>query len=130
MSTETRTRITGVGTIGIPVDDQDRALEFYVGKLGFETGMDATYGEGQRWVEVAPPGSPTAIALVQANEGYPAGIDTGIRLSTDDAAADHAALRARGVDVDADIIPFPVPMFTFRDADRNRLVIVQRPSGG
>ena len=50
--TETRTHITQVGTVIVPVTDQDRALEFYLGKLGFEQRMDVPYGEGERWVEV------------------------------------------------------------------------------
>jgi len=125
--TDTRTQITGVGTIGVPVIDQDRSLAFYAEKLGFETRLDAPFGEGQRWIEVAPPGSVTTIALAQAREGFPSGVDTGLRLSTNDAAADHAALRERGVDVDPEIIPNPVPMFTFRDPDGNRLYIVERP---
>ena len=127
--TEMRTHITGVGTIGVPVIDQDRSLAFYVEMLGFETRMDAPFGEGQRWIEVAPPGSATTIALAQARDGFPAGVDTGLRLSTEDAAADHAALRERGVDVDPEIIPYPVPMFTFRDPDGNRLYVVERPPG-
>ena len=125
---ETRSRITGIGTVGIPVDDQDRALAFYRDKLGFETRMDALYGEGERWIEVAPPGAATSIALVRSREGYPAGVDTGVRLSTDDAAADHGDLLARGVDVDAQVIPYPVPMFLFRDPDGNSLIIVERPA--
>ena len=125
--TTTTTGITGVGTVGIPVDDQDRALEFYTAKLGFETRMDAAYGEGQRWIEVAPPGSTTSIALIAARDDYPAGVDTGVRLSTDDAQADHATLQTRGVDVDAEVMPYPVPMFLIRDPDGNRLVIVERP---
>jgi catechol 2,3-dioxygenase-like lactoylglutathione lyase family enzyme len=36
MSEATKTAITGVRTVGVPVTDQDRALEFYVEKLGFE----------------------------------------------------------------------------------------------
>ncbi|SRR6266508_113258 len=128
-TTETRTQITQVGTIVVPVTDQDRSLEFYWEKLGFETRMDAAYGEGERWVEVAPRGSPTTIALAQARDGFPAGVDTGLRLATEDAASDHAALQARGVDVDPEIIPYPVPMFTFRDPDGNRLYIVERPPG-
>ena len=91
--------------------------------------MDAAYGEGQRWVEVAPPGSTTSIALVAARGDYPAGVDTGVRLSTDDAAADHAALLAGGVDADPEVIPYPVPMFIFRDPDGNQLIIVERPAG-
>jgi hypothetical protein len=39
--------------------------------------------------------------------GYAAGVDTGIRLMTDDAAAIHAALEAEGVDVAPEIIPTP-----------------------
>jgi catechol 2,3-dioxygenase-like lactoylglutathione lyase family enzyme len=125
--TEGMTRITEVGTIGVPVTDQDRALEFYLEKLGFETRIDAPYGEGERWVEVAPPGATTTIALVRSREGDPIGVDTQVRFTTEDAGADHAALRARGVDADAEVMPYPVPMFSFRDPDGNRLLIVQRP---
>ena len=128
-ATETNVQITQVGTIGIPVSDQDRALEFYVGKLGFEPRIDYPYGEGERWIEVAPPGAATTMALVRSGPGDPAGIDTRLRFTTADAAADHAAMLARGVDVDPEVIPYPVPMFVFRDPDGNRLVVVQRPPG-
>jgi catechol 2,3-dioxygenase-like lactoylglutathione lyase family enzyme len=128
MSAAQTTQITDVGTVGIPVSDQDRALEFYREKLGFEVRMDASYGEGLRWIEVAPPGATTTLALVAEGNGNPSGIDTGLRLSTRDAAADHAALRAKGVDVDAEVLEYPVPMFTIRDADANRLYIVERPA--
>ena len=40
--------------------------------------------------------------------------------------ADHADLRAGGVEVDAEVMRYPVPMFSFRDPDGNRLVIVER----
>ena len=127
MNEKTTTRITGVRTVGVPVTDQERALEFYVGKLGFEKRMDVPFGPTQRWVEVAPPGAATTIALVAAREGATAGVDTGIRFATEDAAADHADLRSRGVDADAEILDMggAPPMFTFRDQDGNRLVIVQ-----
>jgi catechol 2,3-dioxygenase-like lactoylglutathione lyase family enzyme len=127
MSDTTGTRITDVRTVGVPVRDQDRALDFYVGTLGFEKRMDVPFGPGQRWLEVAPPGATTSIALVAAPEGAPTGVDTGIRLTTGDAAADHADLRARGVDADAEILSMggAPPMFTFRDQDGNRLVVVQ-----
>ena len=127
MNETTRTRIIDVRTVAVPVTDQERALDFYVGKLGFEKRMDAPFGPGQRWVEVAPPGAATTIALAAAREGASAGVDTGIRLTTEDAAADHADLLARGVDADAEILDMggAPPMFTFRDQDGNRLVIVQ-----
>jgi catechol 2,3-dioxygenase-like lactoylglutathione lyase family enzyme len=124
--TEARTHITQVRTIGVPVADQDRALAFYLEKLGFEKRLDVPYGKGERWIEVAPPGSATTIALVRSREGDPIGIDTQVRFTSKDVEADHATLRARGVDADAEIMRYPVPMFIFRDADGNRLRIVER----
>ena len=129
MNQQTTSRITHVHTVGVPVTDQERALEFYVGKLGFEKRMDASFGAGQRWLEVAPPGAVTTIALVPTREGVPAGVETGIRFLTEDAETDHANLRARGVDADPEIMRFGggvPPMFYFRDPDGNRLVIVER----
>src|ERR1035441_3656788 len=59
-------KITGVRTVGVPVTDQDRALDFYVGTLGLEKRLDADTGGGRRWIEVAPAGAATSIALVRA----------------------------------------------------------------
>jgi catechol 2,3-dioxygenase-like lactoylglutathione lyase family enzyme len=122
-------RIMDIRTVAIPVTDQDRALDFYVGKLGFEKRMDASFGPGMRWIEVAPTGAATTIALAPPGPGQTPGVDTGIRLTTGDAAADHADLLARGVDADPELLRMggAPPMFTFRDVDGNRLVIVELP---
>lgn len=120
------THITGVTTVAVPVTDQARALDFYRDRLGFETRRDIPFGPG-RWIEVAPPGAQTTVALVPAREGMPAGVETGIRLTTEDADAEHANLAAHGVDVDPEVLrmgPGVPPMFYFRDPDGNRLVIV------
>lgn len=121
---ETRTHITGVRTVGIPVSDQDRALAFYTGTLGLEKRLDLPFGDGERWVEVAPAGAATSVALVHTKEGAPIGVETGVRLASQDVPGDHAELRAIGVDVD-ELIPSPVAMFVFRDPDGNRLEIVE-----
>jgi len=120
------TRIHGVHTVGVPVTDQDRALAFYLDTLGFETRRDVPMGDTGRWIEVAPLGAPTTIALVPTSTGAPAGRPTGIRLATSDAEADHADLTARGVDAD-DLLRWPgaPPMFEFRDPDGNGLVVVE-----
>jgi catechol 2,3-dioxygenase-like lactoylglutathione lyase family enzyme len=127
--TETRTQITQVGTVIVPVSDQDRAIEFYVDKLGFDKRTDVPFGDGERWVEVAPPGAATTIAIVPPREGDPTGIETRVALASDDIDADHADLRSRGVDADEAVSrmgdPVP-PMFFFRDPDGNRFFIIQR----
>ena len=121
------TRITDVGTVAVPVSDQDAAIGFYTGTLGLEVRMDAEFAPGQRWVEVASPGAATSIALVAATATLPSGGETGIRLASADAAADHAELRGAGVDTSEllawDGVP---PMFTFHDPDGNELVVVER----
>lgn len=126
MTGETGIRITGVRTVGVPVADQDRALEFYVDKLGFETRLDVPMGEGKRWIEVAPPGAAVTIALVPSHDGVPTGVETGIRFTTPDADADHADLRAGGVDT-GEVLRWEgvPPMFAFRDPDGNGLEIVE-----
>ncbi|MDN5919780.1 MAG: VOC family protein [Pseudonocardia sp.] len=127
MSEQPVGRIRGIHTIGVPVTDQDKALAFYTGTLGFETRIDAPVPQlGSRWIEVAPPGVPVTVALVQARDGLPACGESGIRFTTADAAALHTDLRSAGVDV-GELLSWPgvPPMFAFRDPDGNGLEIVQ-----
>ena len=98
--TGSTTRITRVGTVVLPVSAQDEALEFYVGTLGFEKRIDGSFGDGQRWIEVAPLGAATTIALVR--RGSSAGIE--VSFATENAEADHSAMVAEGVDADAELI--------------------------
>jgi catechol 2,3-dioxygenase-like lactoylglutathione lyase family enzyme len=121
--------LTKVGRVAVSVSDTDRALDFYVGTLGFEKVVDVPMGDAGRWVEVAIPGRETNIALAPPPPGNQAGgADTGICLDTSDVDADHAALQAAGADVDAEIARYggPVPpMFWIRDPDGNSLIVVQ-----
>ena len=121
--------LTQVGRVCVTVADTDRAIDFYVGTLGFEKVVDVPMGEDMRWVEVAIRGTPTTIALAPPPQGQTAGgAQTGIILDTTDVDADHSALKAAGVDVDEDVSRFggPVPpMFWLRDPDGNSLIIVE-----
>ena len=130
MSESSTGRITGIHTIGVPVSDQDTALRFYVGTLGFEERMDAPLPQGARWIEVAPPGSAVSVALVAAGEERPSGGESGIRFTTGDAPALHRALGASGVQV-GEFLQWPgvPPMFTFRDPDGNGLTATQTDTG-
>ena len=126
---QTATRISKVGVVVVPITDQERAIEFYVDALGFEKRADVPFGDGYRWVEVAPAGADTTIAIVPPPPSKPAGnVETGIGLHTEDIEAVHADLKARGVDVDDEISrmgdPVP-PLFWFRDPDGNVLMVVE-----
>src|SRR3954447_12815116 len=127
--TASKLHLTQVGRVALSVADTDRAIEFYVETLGFEKVVDVPMGESMRWVEVALPGTPTTIALAPPPQGKEAGgSETGICLDTTDVDADHAALKAAGVDVDPEVSrsggPVP-PMFWLRDPDGNSLLVVE-----
>jgi catechol 2,3-dioxygenase-like lactoylglutathione lyase family enzyme len=116
--------ITQIQLFSLPVTDQDRARDFYVGTLGFELVADTAMGPGQRWVQVRPPGAATSITLVTWFPTMPAGSAKGTVLETGDLDGDVAALRARGVVIDAGVQEAPWGRFvTFDDPDGNGLIL-------
>jgi hypothetical protein len=119
------TTFTGLSTVAIPVTSQNRTKAL-LETLGFETRFDAELREGFRWVELAPPGASTSIALVDSGDTLPTGVDTGIRLVTTDARAAHTELLGLGLSVgellDWDSVPL---MFSFCDLDGNRLYVTE-----
>ena len=122
-------KLNKVATVIIPIADQDKALDFYVGTLGFEKTVDVPFGGPYRWIEVGLPGESTTIALAPPREGDPMEPrETGISLQTDDIDGYYARLRDAGVDVDEQVQrmgdPVP-PMFWFRDPEGNTLMVVQ-----
>ena len=127
--TSTKTHVTKIGTVVIPVADQDREIEFYVQKLGFEKRADVPFGNGERWVEVAPGDAVTTIALAPPPPGRSTGNrETGIGLQTEDIDAFHAELKAAAVDVDSEVSRMgdPVPPLLFlRDPEGNSLMVVE-----
>ena len=124
----TKSRVTKVATVVVPVAEQERAIEFYTEKLGLEKRIDVPFGNGYRWVELAPGDAETTIAVAPPPEGKPTGNrETGISLYTEDIDGYHAELKAAGVDVDAEISrmgdPVP-PLFWLRDPEGNSLMVV------
>lgn len=102
----------GVGMVGLYVRDQDEALEFYVGKLGFQVHTDVKNGD-YRWLTVQHPDQPTfelglfrpdsptvdpasakALAQILAKGAMPP-----LVLKVDDCRAVCEQLRARGVEL-------------------------------
>ncbi|MCW2757731.1 MAG: hypothetical protein JWO46_1477 [Nocardioidaceae bacterium] len=121
----TKTHITGVRTVSVPVEDQEAALGFYVDTLGFTTLRDNPTPNGGRWIELAPGDDNIIITLEPAAPGTSRGA-IGIRFTTEDAEAAHAALEGAGVDTD-EILRWPgVPaMFAFRDPDGNAFSVTE-----
>jgi predicted enzyme related to lactoylglutathione lyase len=110
------------------VADQDSAVAFYTGTLGWEVRMDVDWGQGDdagRWVEVAPVGSTARLALNPPMGSTPGGGSIGIEVA--DLAAEKSRLQAVGLDV-ANEMPAggPVPaMFSINDPDGNWIWVVQ-----
>jgi catechol 2,3-dioxygenase-like lactoylglutathione lyase family enzyme len=124
--------ISKVGRVCVSVADTDRALDFYVGTLGFEKVVDVPMGPDMRWVEVQVSGAETTIALAPPPQDQPAGgSQTGICLDTSDVDGAHAALKEAGADVDDEVSRYGgnvPPMFWLRDPDGNSLIVVQPSS--
>jgi catechol 2,3-dioxygenase-like lactoylglutathione lyase family enzyme len=127
--TTTATRAS-LATAMFSVRDQDAAVAFYTGRLGWEVRSDVRFGpDGEnRWVEVAPAGSVARLAVNPPMEGEAGGGSIGIEVA--DVRAEHARLTALGdVDVDAELMEMPgVPvMFSLRDPDGNAVWVVGAP---
>ncbi|MCF1462203.1 VOC family protein [Agrobacterium vitis] len=93
-----------IATVTLVVDDYDRALAFYCGKLGFACTADIDLGDGKRWVVVSPAEGGAGLLLAQADGekqlaaiGNQAGGRVAFFLETDDFARDHAAFIADGI---------------------------------
>ena len=114
---------TSVRSVAVPVTDQDRSKSL-LERLGFTVSMDTELRPGFRWIEMNVAGGGASIALVQTGPELPTGIDTGIRIATDDARAVYAAVGAAGLDA-GELLDWPgVPlMFSFVDLDGNRFYV-------
>jgi catechol 2,3-dioxygenase-like lactoylglutathione lyase family enzyme len=53
-----------VKVIGIPVQDQEKALQFYTTKLGFIKKHDVPLGEGNRWLTVVSKDEPDGVEVL------------------------------------------------------------------
>ena len=126
--------ITRLYTADVYVDDLDKAVDFYVDKLGFEKRADEPVdGEGHRWVEVAPKGSETAIVLSHGF-GYwgPGKVGGWCRLifDVDDMAGTVETLKAKGVAFEDEPEEAPYGIYAqVRDPDGNVFGLLQEAGG-
>lgn len=91
--------IKKINFMGIPVQNQERALEFYTKKLGFEILADRPYQERQRWIELKIPGADTGLILYTP-EGHEDRVGTFVNASftVDSVEKTYSELVERGVE--------------------------------
>ena len=118
------TTMTDIRTIGVTVRDQDAALDFYVGTLGFEKRLDAPISPTQRWVEVAPRGATTSLALTA---GEPSARPTPVSASPWPTPSPSAPPSRRAASRSGDLLRWDQvpPMFEFDDPDGNHFYVVE-----
>jgi predicted enzyme related to lactoylglutathione lyase len=114
--------------LGIPVRDQDRALEFYTEKLGFRVLTDQQFSEKQRWIELSIPGAETGVVLFTP-DGHEDRIGGFVNTSweVDNVEKTHAELSALGVEFKGP--PQKQPWGTFAmmlDSEGNQIVLASK----
>ena len=126
--------INHISSATIYVSDQDKAVDFYVNKLGFEVREDAPFGENpnMRWIEVAPPGAHTVLILAKGYGGWTpesVGKFAGIVLESSDIQATYEELSSRGVKFTEPptMQGWGMLQAIFEDQDGNRLVLIAEP---
>jgi catechol 2,3-dioxygenase-like lactoylglutathione lyase family enzyme len=90
--------IKAIKFVGVPVSDQDGALEFYTKKLGFRVITDQPFDDKQRWIELGVGRSGTGLALfTPPGHENRIGTFTGISFVADDVMATCRELAEKGV---------------------------------
>jgi len=120
--------ITSFEIISVPVSDQERAKRFYRDTLGFELLREESMGQGGNWIQLAPKGCSTTIALVTWFETMRPGGLQGVMLNVTDIERDHKDLSARGLAL-TEIQQQPWGRFAmFTDPDGNGWILRQPPA--
>jgi catechol 2,3-dioxygenase-like lactoylglutathione lyase family enzyme len=113
----------GLALVSIPVQDQDKAKQFYAEVLGFPVVREASYRPDARWIELEIPGTNTNITLVTWFPSMPAGSLRGLVLIAEDVAAAFETLQSRGLETSpVESAPWG-KYLTFSDPDGNGWVL-------
>ncbi len=127
--TQASTTIANIGVAMFTIADQDAAIAYYTQTLGWELRADVPFGDegGNRWVEVAPPGSTARLAL-NSPMGDVAPGGSAIGVETPDVEAEYARVQAIDAVNTGEMMggEGPVPrMFSIEDPDGNHIWVVQ-----
>jgi lactoylglutathione lyase len=121
-----------IATVCLFVNDQDKAKNFYVNKLGFELRTDLPMGES-RWIAVAPKGAVTELILYKPDANWEhykhvVGKAQPITINVTDMATLHAQLKSKGVRfaMEPEVQPWGTQAVILDDED-NATIIVEQP---
>ncbi|HEY2956950.1 MAG TPA: VOC family protein [Actinomycetota bacterium] len=123
--------VGGVSQVVIEVDDQDRALAFWTGKLDFELVQDVPYGN-ERWLEVRTPDKAVRLVLAVRHGERPTAPDPSLPTSNvmfyaEDLQRTYQELSARGVAFPQPPVQQPWGWWSmFADPDGTRFALVPR----
>jgi catechol 2,3-dioxygenase-like lactoylglutathione lyase family enzyme len=122
--------------LSLLVDDQDKALAFYTGTLGFSVCADIPMGNGYRWLTVTAPDGIEGVEMALELASFPpsrvyqqARFEAGmpaVAVTTTDVAADTARLKASGVRFRTELMDAgPIVLSVFEDGCGNLVNLVQ-----
>lgn len=113
--------------VPVPVTDVDRAIDFYVNKVGFTLDHDHRVSESVRFVQLTPEGSACSIVIGEGITEMEPGSQQGLQMVVDDTRVAYDELKKRGVEV-SDVDEMQWGIFTyFSDPDGNSWAIQQLP---
>jgi len=119
--------------VPIPVADVDRAIDFYVEKIGFQLDHDVQNSETMRVVQLTPPGSACSIVMgtnLGEISAMKPGSVKGLHLVVKDVGQVRELLAGRGVKVSQMIVyPRGIKFVYFSDPDGNSWALQEIPAG-
>lgn len=120
--------LRGVAKVFIEVENQQRALDFWMQKLGFELLQDESY-ESSRWIELRTPDRAVVVVLAlregerpHSDEGLPT---SNVAFYCDDLSRTYEQLHARGVVFPQPPVEQPFGWWSmFEDTEGNRFALM------
>jgi len=111
--------------VPVPVTDVDKAIDFYVNKVGFTLDHDHKVSDDVRFVQLTPVGSACSIVLGKNVTEMKPGTQRGLQMVVDSAQDAHDELSAKGIEM-TEVQDMGFGLFTyFSDLDGNSWALQQ-----